>query len=100
MKKFIIWTALSGIVFLLIVVEGFVWNEARKEIVYLCQNFTPGVAQESVIRQLDTGTFLRYQLTNEGADRKIVAWSGVNFYMYQCRVNISQDGIVTGSRVN
>lgn len=100
MKK-VIFRALIGVgVFLFAVVVGFFWNEARKEIVYLCQNFIPGVTQESVIRQLDTGNFLHYQLTNNGTDQKIVAWSGVNFYMYQCKVDISQDGIVTGSRVN
>ena len=42
MKK-VIFRALIGVgVFLFAVVVGFFWNEARKEIVYLCQNFIPG----------------------------------------------------------
>jgi hypothetical protein len=30
-----------------VIVFGFMWNEARKEIVFLCSNFGPGVIEQS-----------------------------------------------------
>ncbi len=57
------WVLLAAAGFLLagLLAAALVWNEARKEVVYLCGNFTAGVTAASVERQLETGQFLRYR---------------------------------------
>lgn len=54
-------------------ITAFYWNEARKEVFFLCGNFSVGVTQSSVLEQLQTGHFLKYQVEREaGASRIIV----------------------------
>lgn len=88
------------IVFLIVVVAAFFWNEARKEVVYLCGNFISGIEESSVRRQLDTANLLGYQSEETATGRQIVAQSVFNLNMYQCVVYLDQDGIVTGYQLN
>ena len=80
-------------------VGGFFWNEARKEVKFLCQNFKPGTVLADVTRQLDTGTFLQYQWTaSEAGTRTITASSATNFHSYQCVIKFDQnDRVVVAS---
>ncbi|ARA93422.1 hypothetical protein AWN76_009820 [Rhodothermaceae bacterium RA] len=75
------------------------WNEARKEVVFLCGNFGPGVAEASVRRQLDTGHFLRYRTEDGPAGRRIVADSPLTLGLYRCVVELEADGTVRAARV-
>ena len=88
--RFVVWV----IVFLLVVVASFFWNESRKEIVYLCGNFVSGVEESSVRRQLDTGNLLTYHTESTSTGRRIIAQSVFNLYFHQCTVTLDPDGIV------
>ena len=85
----LVFAALVGLLAL-----AFVWNEARKEVVFLCGNFAPGVDQQSVVRQLDTGHFLRYRIEQVEDERRIVADSAWTLSIYQCVVELDDNGIV------
>ena len=82
------------------IVIGFVWNEARKEIVFLCSNFGPGTTEESVITQLNTGSFLRYQRETLSGGNRIYVDSAFNFGRYRCVVELDQDLIVIGANTD
>ena len=45
---------INVIVIAFLAIAVFYWNEARKEVIFLCGNFTKGVSQSSVIKQLQT----------------------------------------------
>lgn len=91
--------AATGMLVLALAVAAFVWNEARKEVVFLCGNFQPGVAEASVLSQLDTGHFLRYRSEAMAGGRRIVADSLYTFSVYRCVVAVGEDGFVLESRV-
>ena len=76
-----------------------VWNEARKEVVFLCGNFQPGVTESSVVTQLDTGDFLRYRVEAHAGGRRIIADSVYNFSVYRCVVVIGENGLVLAADV-
>ena len=80
---------------LAVIVFGFVWNEARKEVVFLCSNFGPGTSAQSVITQLNTGSFLRYQKKTDSGINIIYVDSAFNFGRYKCVVELDQRQIVT-----
>ena len=75
------------------------WNEARKEVVFLCGNFGAGVSEKHVRRQLDTGHFLRYHTEDGPAGRRIVADSPLTLGLYRCVVEIDSSGMVREARV-
>ena len=85
---------------LLLASGGLLWNEARKEIVFLCGNFHPGVTEGSVVRQLDTGHFLRYRRESLLQGERIVADSVYNFGVYTCSIDFDTNRVVTEARVN
>lgn len=60
--------------------------EASKEVHYLCQNFTDGVSKQSVIKQLDTGTFLNYQESESSSGNEIIVSSLFTLNLEGCRV--------------
>lgn len=80
-------------------VAAFVWNESRKEIVYLCGNFTRGVSEESVRRQLDTGEFLTYQSSVTPSGSRIEVHSKYNLSLYRCNIDFDADGKVITANV-
>jgi len=75
------------------------WNEARKEVVYLCGNFVKGVSQRSVLRQLDTGNFLQYQLEAISTGSRITVDSKLNFRRYQCIIDLDPEGKVLNAEI-
>lgn len=76
-----------------------VWNESRKEVVYLCGNFGKGVSEDSVRRQLDTGNFLTYQSVSTPSGRRIEVHSKYNLAVYSCNIDFDDDGKVLEARV-
>ncbi|XOV86939.1 MAG: hypothetical protein ACFHX7_18490 [Pseudomonadota bacterium] len=68
----------------LLVATAFVWQEARKEVVYLCGNFRPGISEQSVLTQLETGNFLKVERELQGAGSRITAYSDYNMGLYRC----------------
>ncbi|MDX1586194.1 MAG: hypothetical protein R3222_05600 [Balneolaceae bacterium] len=91
--KIFLWIALIAF----IAVAGFYWNEARKEVVFLCSNFKAGVTEESVLRQLDTGNFLRYHSENLPDGKRIVVESPYSLYMYTCTIDFDSSAVVKES---
>lgn len=79
-------------------VAGFYWNEARKEILFLCGNFEPGVSEQNVIRQLDTGNFLRYHTEPTSSGKRIIVDSAYNLSMYKCIIDVAGNGKVEEAR--
>lgn len=77
-----------------IIIFGVFWNEARKEIFYLCENFAPGVDGDSVVRQLDTGEFLRYEAQILPEGQRLLIDSAYNFGIYRCIVDLDATQIV------
>lgn len=82
-----------------IFIGAFFWNEARKEIVFLCRNFEKGVLEQSVIKQLETGNFLQYQIEKRPSGKRIIVDSAYNFYMYRCIIDIDEGSKVEEARV-
>lgn len=92
-------TGLLGILSVIVlIVVGFIWKGARDEVIILCGNFHPGVTEESVRRQLDTGNLLRYRSEEVAAGTRIEVDSLYNFTVYQCTIDIDQNGKVTLAR--
>ena len=88
-----------GVTVIVALVAGFYWNEARKEIVFLCGNFEKGVSEQSVTRQLDTGNFLRYHAKKTPSGKRIVVDSAYNLSMYKCIIDVDEDGKVKEARL-
>lgn len=92
-SKFI--AALVGILGFL--VFGFLSNEARKEVYYLCGNFSQGVAYSSVIRQLDTIRLSEYSIEESPSGKRVVHSSWLNFHLVHCDIQFNNDGVVTSA---
>lgn len=80
-------------------VAALVWNESRKEVVFLCGNFSKGVSEDSVRRQLDTGQFLTYQDVSKPSGSRIDVHSKYNLSAYRCTIDFDADGNVLEARV-
>ncbi|MEZ4702504.1 MAG: hypothetical protein R2834_19380 [Rhodothermales bacterium] len=78
---------------------GFYWNEARKEVVFLCGNFVEGVPEASVRRQLDTGNLLRYHTVDTHEGRQVRAESLMPFGVPACVVDLDAAGVVVAARL-
>ncbi|MFS1703526.1 hypothetical protein [Alteromonas sp. AMM-1] len=90
--------ALVGISALALCFALFCWNEARKEVVYLCGNFTSGVTHKSVMKQLATANYLDVTLTNTEYGARIISDSAVSLRMYRCNIDLDTDGeVITAS---
>lgn len=86
-------TALAVIVVAAIV--AFYWNEARKEVVFLCGNFTGGVSQGNVVNQLETGNFLYYRVERVVTGSRISVDSALGFGAPRCLIEFdSQDKVI------
>ena len=71
-------------------------NEGRKEVIALCGNFIPGVAKASVIRQLDTGTFLHYKQTEGQNEKRIHVSSLFTLNIVSCDITLnSEDKVIS-----
>lgn len=72
----------------------FFWNEARKEVAYLCGNFSKGASQASVLKQLGTANFSKYKVVEMSAGRQIEFDSILNYGFYKCLIEPNADGKV------
>ena len=81
------------------VVAAVYWNEARKEIVFLCGNFHSGVSEGTIIRQLETGNLLRYQREDTPSGQRVVVDSPYNLFVSKCVVDFDEKGNVVAARV-
>lgn len=70
------------------------WNEARKEVVFLCGNFAKGVSFKSVQRQLDTGNLLRYRTEKSPSGSRITVNSLYSLNYYTCSIEFDLKGEV------
>ena len=84
----------------LIVISGLVWlwNEAHKELVFLCGNFKPGAGEQSVNRQLATAQFLGFRKESTGSTERIVASSMIHLGIHACVIDLNH-GIVKQARI-
>lgn len=76
---------------------AFYCNEARKEVVYLCGNFSEGVTQESVLRQLNTLHLANFSVTENDSNSLIVMDSKLTLGAYRCVIEINEQGRVSHS---
>jgi hypothetical protein len=67
-------------------VYGFIANEARKEIYYLCGNFGKIDTLSNVVRQLDTSTFSSYTLNKQAGKTELKHSSMMLFNLKSCNV--------------
>lgn len=81
---------------LLVALAGGVWvfNEARKEVKFLCGNFGTGVTQDSVLSQLGTGDFLRYEMIGGPDGTAVIVDSPYTLNTYRCTILINHQGQV------
>lgn len=71
------------------------WNEARKEVVYICPNFKIGNTKADVIRQLETLSVASYYIDTTAAGERIIfssefgliRWNAIN---YVCVIEIDK----------
>lgn len=89
--------AISTLSVLALVIWVFFANEARKEIFYLCGNFTQATSLSSVISQLNTATLSSYSITVVENGKTITQSSWVMLHMAQCSVNIDPNGMVVSA---
>ena len=77
-----------------VAVAAFFWNEARKEVVYLCGNFTEGVSRSSVLTQLDTAELSEYRVSETAGGTRIEFDSALNLRLHTCVIQLDPDGVV------
>jgi hypothetical protein len=79
-----------------LVITCFYWNEARKEVVYICPNFKVGNTKADVIRQLETLSVASYYVEAMGVGERIIftsefgliRWNAINF---ECVIEIDNN---------
>jgi hypothetical protein len=75
-------------------IAGFYWNEARKEVVFLCGNFTAGVSRASVVEQLATVNLSTVSVVALPAGSRIELSSPLNFRLYRCVIDFDASDTV------
>lgn len=95
----IVWTLSALLALVLLLVAALAWNEARKEVVFLCGNFSEGVTEASVVRQLQTGQFLRYRQEGTPGGSRIVVDSPYTLGLHRCTIELDAGGTVVRAGV-
>lgn len=99
MKRSIIEDIVAIAAIALLITTTFYWIEARKEVIYLCDNFTPGVSKKSVLRQLNTAELLTWDSIFIANGSKIEAYSPLHMGIMQCTVEFNKRDIAVFSIV-
>ena len=78
---------------MILVIFIFYWNEARKEVVYICPNFNIGNTKADVIRQLETLSFASYHVEATAGGERIIFTSEFGFIPwnaidYECVIEL------------
>jgi len=77
------------------VVAAFFWDESRKEVVFLCGNFTAGVSRASVIEQLDSVELSVVKTAALPSGSRIELYSPLNLGRYRCVIDFdASDSVV------
>lgn len=90
MKRSIIADIVAIAAIALLVVTTFYWIEAKKEVMYLCDNFTIGVSKQSVEQQLNTADLLAWDTHFIANGSRIIAQSPLHLGITQCRIDFNQ----------
>ena len=81
-----------------LIISVFFWSEARSEVVFLCGNFSAGVTEQSVLKQLGTANWLDVTQQQTAYGSRIISDSAVSLRMYRCNIDIGNDGkVITAS---
>ncbi|WP_395345298.1 hypothetical protein PN836_010165 [Ningiella sp. W23] len=80
-----------------LVASGIFVDSARKEVLYLCGNFSEGVAKASVIRQLNTGDLLDYEEFEVDTGSKIHVSSLFTLNIVTCNIEFDKNDLVIQS---
>ena len=78
-------------VLLVLAIYGFIANEARKEIYYLCGNFGTLDTLSNVVRQLDTSTFSSYTLNKQASKTELKHSSMMLLNFKSCNVTFDSN---------
>lgn len=89
MLKFKPTTTVISLISLLVL--AFYANEARKEIYYLCANFSTGTAYSSVTRQLDTINLSEYKVEALPQGKRIRHSSKLNLHLISCDISFDSE---------
>ncbi|WP_350338806.1 hypothetical protein ACD631_02440 [Alteromonas macleodii] len=99
MKRSIIADVVAIAAIALLITTTFYWIEARREVIILCDNFTPGVSKKSVERQLDTAGLLLWDTEFVANGSKIEAYSPLHLGIMKCSVEFNKQDTVVFSIV-
>lgn len=99
MKRSIIADIIAVIGIALLITVTFYWIEARREVIILCDNFSPGVSKKRVLRQLNTAHLLIWDTEFVANGSKIEAYSPLHFGIMQCSIEFNKRDIVVFSIV-
>lgn len=99
MKRSIIADVVAIAAIALLITTTFYWIEARREVIILCDNFTPGVSKKSVERQLDTANLLLWDTEFVANGSKIEAYSPLHLGIMKCSVEFNKQDTVVFSIV-
>lgn len=81
-----------------LLVLAFYANEARKEIYYLCANFSTGTSYLSVIRQLETTNLSGYKVEDIPQGKLVTHSSKIHLHLVSCRITFNaQQQVVAAS---
>ncbi|MEW9797462.1 hypothetical protein [Alteromonas sp. CYL-A6] len=83
----------------LLIALSVMWTEAKKEVIYLCGNFTQGVSRDSVITQLDTANFLTYQSQVMAVGSMMIVRSPLHLDNLHCRIHFTRGDRVAHAEV-
>ncbi len=83
-----------------LVTWGIYWNEARKDILYLCGNFMQGDTREDVVRQLNTSNLVQHHTDVFATGSKLVASSYLHLGVFTCTVEFTRQGRVVAATAN
>lgn len=72
----------------------FSWNEARKEVFYLCENFEPGMTRSNVVRQLNTANYLNLVSTPKPFGEELLAGSFFGPLTRTCQIEFDDAATV------
>lgn len=84
----------TALVLIAILALGFLFNESRKEVYYLCGNFTADTSLASIQRQLDTANLSSTLNEVAGHNRSLVFTSEWSGRIFQCRIELNPDNSV------
>ena len=81
------------------IVSVIYWNEARKEVIYLCNSINKGVPQNSVLRQFETVNLSGFKTEKIPTGSVIILDSQLNFGYYKCVIKIDVSGKVEQTHI-